>query len=130
VADLVSFLTSRLAERQNAIMSSVKKSRNGERVDRAESRIVLERQIRAMADIELDVVNQMVQDVESVQRIMAAHRTSVSDRVPGFPMHGGEYWCEICHVPGDEAGSNWCLTMRLLAMPYSDHAGYDQKWRA
>lgn len=129
MADLVSFLTARLAERQNAIMSAVRKSKTGERVDRAESKVVIERRIRAMADVELDVVNQMVQDVDSVHRIMAAHRTSVSDRVPGFPMHGGEYWCEICHVPGDEAGSNWCLTLRLLAMPYSDHPAYDQKWR-
>jgi hypothetical protein len=129
VVDLVSFLTARVAERQAVIMNAVRKSRTGERTDRGESKVVIEQRIRGMADVELDVVNQMIQEVEAVRRIMGAHRTSVTDRVPGFPMHGGEYWCETCHVPGDEAGSNWCVTMRLLALPYADHPAYDQKWR-
>lgn len=127
--DLVAFLSARVAERQATILHAVKNRRSGASGGPLEDRVTLEMRIRALGDGELDVVNQMVNEVEAVRRIMEEHRTTVSDRVPGFPVHGSEYWCRTCHVPSDESGDNWCVTMRLLALPYADHPDYRDKWR-
>ncbi|MFD8492072.1 DUF6221 family protein [Amycolatopsis sp. NPDC059657] len=127
--DLVAFLKARVTERQSLIMRAVKKTKSGERLDRGESKVVIEKRIRALTELELDVVNQMVQESETVRRILATHRTAVNDQVPGFPLYGRDYWCETCHVPSDEAGSNWCMTLRLLALPYADHKEYNDAWK-
>ncbi|MFD9889100.1 DUF6221 family protein [Amycolatopsis sp. NPDC058986] len=127
--DLIAFLAARVGQRQALIMQAVNKAQAGEPLSRGETRVVVEQRIRALSDMELDVVNQMINEVEATRRILLAHRTTVSEKVPGFPLYGSEYWCETCHVPGDEAGSNWCTTLRLLALPYADHPDYSERWR-
>jgi hypothetical protein len=129
VDDLIAFLAARVGARQALIMQAVNKAKAGETMNRGETKVAVEQRIRGLTDLELDVVNQMINEIEATRRILLAHRTSVSEKVPGFPLYGSEYWCETCHVPADEAGSNWCLTLRLLALPYADHPDYSERWR-
>ncbi|MDQ7803383.1 DUF6221 family protein [Amycolatopsis sp. A133] len=127
--DLIAFLAARVGARQALIMQAVNKAKAGETMNRGETKVAVEQRIRGLTDLELDVVNQMINEIEATRRILLAHRTTVSEKVPGFPLYGSEYWCETCHVPADEAGSNWCLTLRLLALPYADHPEYSERWR-
>lgn len=127
--DLIAFLAARVGARQALIMQAVNKAKAGETMNRGETKVAVEQKIRGLTDLELDVVNQMINEIEATRRILLAHRTTVSEKVPGFPLYGSEYWCETCHVPADEAGSNWCLTLRLLALPYADHPDYSERWR-
>lgn len=127
--DLIAFLAARIGQRQALIMQAVNKAKGSESLNRGETKVAVEQRVRSLADLELDVVNQMINEVEAARRILLAHRTTVSEKVPGFPLYGSEYWCETCHVPADEAGSNWCLTLRLLAMPYAGHPDYSERWR-
>ncbi|MCR6486099.1 DUF6221 family protein [Amycolatopsis sp. OK19-0408] len=127
--DLIAFLAARVGARQALIMQAVNKSKAGESMNRGETKVAVEQKIRGLTDLDLDAVNQMINEIEATRRILLAHRTTVSEKVPGFPLYGSEYWCETCHVPADEAGSNWCLTLRLLALPYSDHPDYSERWR-
>jgi hypothetical protein len=129
VDDLIAFLAARVGARQALIMQAVNKAKTGETMNRGETKVAVEQRVRGLTDLELDVVNQMINEIEATRRILLAHRTTVSEKVPGFPLYGSEYWCETCHVPADEAGSNWCLTLRLLALPYADHADYSERWR-
>jgi Family of unknown function (DUF6221) len=129
VDDLIAFLAARVGARQALIMQAVNKAKAGEVMNRGETKVAVEQKIRGLTDLELDVVNQMINEIEATRRILLAHRTTVSEKVPGFPLYGSEYWCETCHVPADEAGSNWCLTLRLLALPYADHPEYSERWR-
>ena len=127
--DLIAFLAARVGARQALIMQAVNKAKAGETMNRGETKVAVEQRIRGLTDLELDVVNQMINEIEATRRLLLAHRTTVSEKVPGFPLYGSEYWCETCHVPADEAGSNWCLTLRLLALPYADHPDYSERWR-
>ncbi|WP_328458649.1 MULTISPECIES: DUF6221 family protein [unclassified Amycolatopsis] len=127
--DLIAFLAARVGARQALIMQAVNKAKAGETMNRGETKVAVEQRVRGLVDLELDVVNQMINEIEATRRILLAHRTTVSEKVPGFPLYGSEYWCETCHVPADEAGSNWCLTLRLLALPYADHSDYSERWR-
>jgi len=129
VDDLIAFLAARVGARQALIMQAVNKAKAGDTMNRGETKVAVEQKIRGLTDLELDVVNQMINEIEATRRILLAHRTTVSEKVPGFPLYGSEYWCETCHVPADEAGSNWCLTLRLLALPYADHPEYSERWR-
>jgi hypothetical protein len=129
VDDLVAFLTAQVNKRQILIMHAVKQGKLGDRDDRSGSKVVIEMRVRGLGDTELDVVNRMIQELEAVRLLLNEHQTTVTEKVPGFPMHGSEYWCQTCHVPGDEAGSNWCKTLRLLALPYAEESGYREKWR-
>jgi hypothetical protein len=129
VDDLIAFLTTQVNQRQALLMQAVKQGKLGERLDRSGSKVVIEMRIRGLGDTELDVVNQMISEIEAFRDLLKVHQTTVSEKVPGFPLHGSEYWCETCHVPSDEAGSNWCQTLRLLAMPYAEQPGYREKWR-
>jgi len=129
VDDLIAFLAARVGARQALIMQAVNKAKAGETMNRGETKVAVEQRVRGLIDLELDVVNQMINEIEATRRILLAHRTTVSEKVPGFPLYGSEYWCETCHVPADEAGSNWCLTLRLLALPYADHSDYSERWR-
>ena len=127
--DLIAFLAARVGARQALIMQAVNKAKAGETMNRGETKVAVEQKIRGLTDLELDVVNQMINEIEATRRLLLAHRTTVSEKVPGFPLYGSEYWCETCHVPADEASSNWCLTLRLLALPYADHPEYSERWR-
>jgi hypothetical protein len=129
VDDLIAFLAARVGARQALIMQAVNKAKAGETMNRGETKVAVEQRVRGLIDLELDVVNQMINEIEATRRILLAHRTTVSEKVPGFPLYGSEYWCETCHVPADEAGSNWCVTLRLLALPYADHSDYSERWR-
>jgi len=129
VDDLIAFLAARVGQRQAVIMQAVKKTEINESLNRGETKVVIEKKIRSLNDIELDAVNQMINEIEATRRLLQAHRTTVSEKVPGFPLYGNEYWCETCHVPADEAGTNWCLTLRLLALPHADHPDYSERWR-
>jgi hypothetical protein len=129
VDDLIAFLAARVGARQALIMQAVNKAKAGETMNRGETKVAVEQRVRGLVDLELDVVNQMINEIEATRRILLAHRTTVSEKVPGFPLYGSEYWCETCHVPADEAGSNWCVTLRLLALPYADHSDYSERWR-
>ena len=127
--DLIAFLAARVGARQALIMQAVNKAQAGDTMNRGETKVAVEQKIRGLTDLDLDAVNQMINEIEATRRILLAHRTTVSEKVPGFPLYGSEYWCETCHVPADEAGSNWCLTLRLLALPYTDHPDYSERWR-
>lgn len=127
--DLIAFLAARVGARQAMIMQAVNKTKTGEAMNRGETKVAVEQKIRGLTDLDLEAVNQMINEIEATRRILLAHRTTVSEKVPGFPLYGSEYWCETCHVPADEAGSNWCLTLRLLALPYVDHPDYSERWR-
>ena len=127
--DLIAFLAARVGARQALIMQAVNKAKAGDTMNRGETKVAVEQKIRGLSDLDLDAVNQMINEIEATRRILLAHRTTVSEKVPGFPLYGSEYWCETCHVPADEAGSNWCLTLRLLALPYADHPEYSERWR-
>ncbi|MEU5265707.1 DUF6221 family protein [Amycolatopsis sp. NPDC021455] len=127
--DLIAFLAARVGARQALIMQAVNKAKAGETMNRGETKVAVEQKIRGLTDLDLEAVNQMINEIEATRRILLAHRTTVSEKVPGFPLYGSEYWCETCHVPADEAGSNWCLTLRLLALPYADHPDYSERWR-
>ena len=127
--DLIAFLAARVGARQALIMQAVNKAKAGESMNRGETKVAVEQKIRGLTDLDLEAVNQMINEIEATRRILLAHRTTVSEKVPGFPLYGSEYWCETCHVPADEAGSNWCLTLRLLALPYADHPDYSERWR-
>ena len=127
--DLIAFLAARVGARQALIMQAVNKAKAGDTMNRGETKVAVEQKIRGLTDLDLDAVNQMINEIEATRRILLAHRTTVSEKVPGFPLYGSEYWCETCHVPADEAGSNWCLTLRLLALPYADHSDYSERWR-
>jgi len=129
VDDLIAFLAARVGARQAMIMQAVNKTKAGEAMNRGETKVAVEQKIRGLTDLDLEAVNQMINEIEATRRILLAHRTTVSEKVPGFPLYGSEYWCETCHVPADEAGSNWCLTLRLLALPYADHPDYSERWR-
>ncbi|QXV58313.1 DUF6221 family protein [Amycolatopsis sp. TNS106] len=127
--DLIAFLAARVGQRQALIMQAVKKTEINESLTRGETKVVIEKKIRSLNDLELDTVNQMINEIEATRRLLQVHRTTVSEKVPGFPLYGNEYWCETCHVPADEAGTNWCLTLRLLALPHADHPDYSERWR-
>lgn len=127
--DLIAFLAARVGQRQAMIMQAVNKAKAGDNLNRGETKVAVEQRIRGLADLELDVVNQMINEIEATRRILLAHRTTVAEKVPGFPLYGSEYWCETCNVPADEAGANWCITLRLLALPYADHPDYSERWR-
>jgi hypothetical protein len=129
VDDLVAFLAARIGERQALIMRAVNKSNLGEPLDREEFKVRSEMRIRSLGQVELEVINQMIQEVEATRGICELHRTSVAEKVPGFPRYGADYWCEVCHVPSDTAGTNWCRTLRLLAVPFADHPAYQKNWR-
>ncbi|GAA1988180.1 DUF6221 family protein [Amycolatopsis minnesotensis] len=127
--DLVAFLNTRITERQTLLMRAVTKRKSGEAIVREEGSVLVEARIRSLNGVELDAVHRMVDELESARRICHEHRTTVHERVPGFPVHGGDYWCQTCHVPSDDPGANWCLTLRLLAAPYADHPQYVSSWR-
>ncbi|MBN6037447.1 DUF6221 family protein [Amycolatopsis sp. 195334CR] len=129
MTDLVAFLTARVNERQSLIMRTVQKGKAGDQLDRADLATQTEMRIRGLGTVELESINRMIREVEATRLIVEAHETTVTDRVAGFPLYGGDYWCEICHVPGGEPGQTWCRTLRLLALPYADHPDYRREWR-
>lgn len=57
-------------------------------------------------------------EVDAKRRILDEHQTTIMS----------QYWCATCHVPGDVPGSNWCMTLRLLAVPYAQHPSYRKEW--
>ena len=63
----------------------------------------------------------VLRDVPAKRRLLALHdiRREVSDfegRVSTV------IWCATCNEP------DWCLTLKLLALPFADHPGYDPSW--
>lgn len=70
----------------------------------------------------------VLRGVEAKRRIANLHHTETHLRFHGEPQYGYLYWCDICHVPGDQPGRNWCETLRLLASEFSDHPDYDEGW--
>jgi Family of unknown function (DUF6221) len=68
-------------------------------------------------------------EVDAKRRIIDLHHTKVFETVHGSPEFGHDFWCEVCHVPSDQRGRTWCLTLRLLALPYADHPDYREDWR-
>lgn len=68
-----------------------------------------------------------VAECEAKMRIIELHKNSGSD---------GKYWCEACgdiEIAWGELQSaranNWCLTLRLQALPYADWPGYRAEWK-
>jgi hypothetical protein len=61
----------------------------------------------------------MVAECEARRRIVEHHGQSVVE---------GDL-CSICTEVGPDAQGWPCLTLRLLALPYSDHEDYDEAWR-
>lgn len=114
--DLIAFLAARVGARQALIMQAVNKAKGGDTMNRGETKVAVEQRIRGLTDLDLDAVNQMINEIEATRRILLAHRTTVSEKVPGFPLYGSEYWCETCHVPADEAelrtGASRCACWR------------------
>lgn len=67
-------------------------------------------------------------DIASKRQILAQHRTKVFERLRGSPEFGYQYWCETCHVPSDQPGRKWCVTVRLLAQPFAGHRDFREEW--
>lgn len=71
-----------------------------------------------------------LQDVEAKRRIMAEHKQFLGHRenVPdGEPTTG----CGTCDTSSDGwiEPNGYCLTLRLLALPYDTHPDYCEEWR-
>ncbi|MGN5377871.1 DUF6221 family protein [Streptomyces lasalocidi] len=57
----------------------------------------------------------VLRELRSKQALSAEHRT------------GGDGSCRTCRA--GERPRSPCTTLRLLALPYADHPGYDDLWR-
>ncbi len=55
-------------------------------------------------------------ECEAKRRIVEAHLSS-------------EAWCDHCSGGELMGNPDGCPTLRLLALPYADHADYDESWR-
>lgn len=66
-------------------------------------------------------------DCEAKRAIVAEHQHETSDYSEGVA-------CVVCSWNTSTGGmeyepNGWCRTVRLLALPYADHDGYDETWR-
>jgi hypothetical protein len=61
------------------------------------------------------------------RRIVALHRLIDGVGSWGNPVRGCGN-CGACGVDGEYLTAGPCLTVRLLALPYADHDGYDPSW--
>jgi len=71
-------------------------------------------------------------ECEAKRRIVALHVGSGRD--PFYSHKGGPLdTCDVCvsfHADMDCSNEPWpCPTLRILALPYADHADYDESWR-
>lgn len=57
----------------------------------------------------------MLAEVEAKRRIIHEHVE-------------GDAWCDYCGG-GPGGDPDGCLTLRLLALPYADHADYLEEWK-
>jgi hypothetical protein len=68
----------------------------------------------------------VLREVEAKRRIVDEHVHEHATEAPGFG-------CRVCDWQGSWSGvgdGGWCLTLRLLALPYSDHPGYrEEEWK-
>ena len=63
-------------------------------------------------------------DCEAKRRIVELHKETLIERLDDeFP---GDSCDALCVVDNDDFP---CVTLRLLALPYSDREGYDPAWR-
>lgn len=84
-----------------------------------------------------DVPAYLLADIASKRAILAGHeheltkrhRTYQFDPFTGEPETGDEFEveCKTCGWAGDDPSSG-CMTVRLLAAPFSGQAGYNRAW--
>ncbi len=68
---------------------------------------------------EADRTARTLSELEAKRQIMKAH-----ERLPD-----GEF-CVTCDAPSGIPGEPYgCATLRLLALPYSDHPDYSEEWK-
>lgn len=60
--------------------------------------------------------SRVLAECEAKRRIVDAHLN-------------GDAWCDHCSGGEHMGNPNACPTLRLLALPYADHPGYDEKWK-
>jgi len=69
----------------------------------------------------------VLREVEAKRLIIAAHNTTVRERMRSHPEYGQDYWCDTCSH--ENPTGRWCRTLLLLAAIYSDHPDYRQEWK-
>lgn len=67
-------------------------------------------------------------EVDAKRRLIDLHPHSVWPTRKG----PGHLYCGTCHEEDGVIGGDGhhCLTLRLLALPYADHADYREEWRS
>jgi hypothetical protein len=70
-------------------------------------------------------------DLAAKRRIVKEHR---AEEACSYHPKASEYpfGCTTCHRDpecGYVMALGWCQTVRLLALPYAGHDGYDERWR-
>jgi hypothetical protein len=69
----------------------------------------------------------VLREVEAKRLIIAAHNTTVRERMRSHPDYGQDYWCDTCSH--ENPAGRWCRTLLLLASAWSDHPDYRQEWK-
>jgi hypothetical protein len=73
---------------------------------------------------------QVLADAEAKRRIVELHGW-MGPVMAGAPVDDPK-WCITCadHTVSGSPPLDWpCLTLRLLAVPYADRPGYDERWK-
>jgi hypothetical protein len=63
-------------------------------------------------------------ECEAKRRIVALHSHDVFERFSPTT-----YLCRECGNTDYGPVFNWCMTLRMLALPYADHPDYQESWR-
>jgi hypothetical protein len=78
-----------------------------------------------------DYPDELHDDLSAKRRIVELHQTeeacSYHPKTSKYP-----FGCATCHRDpecGYVMALGWCDTLRLLALPYADREGYDERWR-
>ena len=69
----------------------------------------------------------VLREVAAKRLIIAAHNTTVRERMRSHPEYGQDYWCDTCSH--ENPAGRWCRTLLLLASAWSDHPDYRQEWK-
>ena len=69
----------------------------------------------------------VLREVKAKRQIVELHPHAYWPSKKGKP----HLYCQTCDVEDGVIGGDdgFCLTLRLLALPYADHPDYDESWR-
>lgn len=112
--DLVGFLLARLAEDQAVADAALGKWLRGDSPE-------------ALELVQHFTVRRLLAECAARRRIIANHAHELRTE----PHDGGRTYmeCETCfEAHWYVALGGWCFTLRAMALPYADHAGYRREW--